>query len=323
MTEEVIPQNEYEDLWTKLPSSLPISPVVTPIKSLAKVPSASSLYLKVLKPRTSLKRDAHVPHIAVSTQLTVPSSWLDQYIHICGWSDHTGQTSVPITAPQVLAAPLHMYLLTHADFPASALGIVHAANQMIASRPLDLNTPLQITTWTGDTRWKARGFEVDLHTAISQDQHAPSWLGKTTVFRSVKSQHLNQPRSDVKDHLINGQEYTLKLAANLGRLYAPIAGDYNPIHLYPFTAKLFGFKRPIIHGMWTLAHLLSKSCPDLQQTVTGRLVVTFRRPLPLPLITSAYRMQESQGHLIQAYDHRGKLAIDIAYTHHLDVNPPV
>jgi acyl dehydratase len=27
------------------------------------------------------------------------------------------------------------------------------------------------------------------------------------------------------------------------------AGDLNPIHLYPFTSQLFGFKRPIAHAL--------------------------------------------------------------------------
>jgi acyl dehydratase len=35
-----------------------------------------------------------------------------------------------------------------------------------------------------------------------------------------------------------------------GTRYAGVVNDYNPIHLYKFTANLFGFKKPIAHGMF-------------------------------------------------------------------------
>src|SRR6266487_1403229 len=44
-----------------------------------------------------------------------------------------------------------------------------------------------------------------------------------------------------------------ELPADLGRRYAAVSGDRNPIHLYRLTAWLFGFRRPIAHGMWAAA----------------------------------------------------------------------
>ena len=38
---------------------------------------------------------------------------------------------------------------------------------------------------------------------------------------------------------------------------APCPGDRNPIHLYPSTAKAFGFPRQIAHGMWTKARCVA------------------------------------------------------------------
>ena len=47
------------------------------------------------------------------------------------------------------------------------------------------------------------------------------------------------------------------LAKDLGRRYAAISGDYNPIHLGALSAKLFGFKQAIAHGMWSKARCLA------------------------------------------------------------------
>ena len=43
------------------------------------------------------------------------------------------------------------------------------------------------------------------------------------------------------------------LSTDLGRRYARVSGDSNPIHLFALSAKLFGFKSHIAHGMWSKA----------------------------------------------------------------------
>ena len=48
-----------------------------------------------------------------------------------------------------------------------------------------------------------------------------------------------------------------KLPGDLGRRYAAVSGDHNPIHLYPITAKALGFPRQIAHGMWTMARCVA------------------------------------------------------------------
>ena len=48
-----------------------------------------------------------------------------------------------------------------------------------------------------------------------------------------------------------------RLPGDLGRRYAAVSGDHNPIHLHALTAKPFGFPRAIAHGMWTKARCLA------------------------------------------------------------------
>jgi acyl dehydratase len=69
-----------------------------------------------------------------------------------------------------------------------------------------------------------------------------------------------------------------RLAGDIGRRYAAASGDRNPIHLYPLTARLFGFKRAIAHGMWTAAR-----CLAAHGTPRAALVrAEFRAPVLLP-----------------------------------------
>lgn len=75
-----------------------------------------------------------------------------------------------------------------------------------------------------------------------------------------------------------------KLSSCLGRRYARVSGDFNPIHLNKWSVKLVGFKRHIIHGMWAKSYCISsleKLTPSL--FLQGFEVNTiFKQPLYLP-----------------------------------------
>ena len=71
-----------------------------------------------------------------------------------------------------------------------------------------------------------------------------------------------------------------KLAGDLGRRYAAVSGDHNPIHLYALTAKAFGFPRQIAHGMWSTARCLAALDGRLPDAVTTEVV--FKKPVLLP-----------------------------------------
>lgn len=40
---------------------------------------------------------------------------------------------------------------------------------------------------------------------------------------------------------------------SLSRVFAKVCGDYNPIHLWPLTARLFGLRSNVAHGMYSVA----------------------------------------------------------------------
>ena len=66
----------------------------------------------------------------------------------------------------------------------------------------------------------------------------------------------------------------------MGRRYAAVSGDVNPIHLNPLAARLFGFRRAIAHGMWLKARCLAAFEGRLPDALTAE--VEFKSPLLLP-----------------------------------------
>jgi hypothetical protein len=77
----------------------------------------------------------------------------------------------------------------------------------------------------------------------------------------------------------------LNFSENIGRKYARVSGDYNPIHLWPLTSRLFGFKRAIAHGMYSHALALSalqhSHQIDLRTNVSIKAL--FKQPIVLPV----------------------------------------
>ena len=59
-----------------------------------------------------------------------------------------------------------------------------------------------------------------------------------------------------------------------------MSGDINPIHMHPLSARLFGFPKPIAHGMWLKARCLAALEGQLPDALHGRRA--FKLPLLLP-----------------------------------------
>ena len=78
----------------------------------------------------------------------------------------------------------------------------------------------------------------------------------------------------------SGSAATWRIPDDAGRRYAKVSGDVNPIHLSGLTAKAFGFKRAIAHGMWVKARVLGALAGRLPDALS--VDVGFRKPLFLP-----------------------------------------
>jgi acyl dehydratase len=107
----------------------------------------------------------------------------------------------------------------------------------------------------------------------------PVWRG-TSLYLATGVRVAGEPTAAERlpaPTVVPSQQW--RLAPDLGRRYAEVSGDFNPIHLSPATSRLFGFRRPIIHGMWTHARALAGlgRVPDAY-----RARVQFAKPIALP-----------------------------------------
>lgn len=245
---------------------------------LTATPSPLGLYVKAAaSARRKPKGKPPIPALSAGIDgAQVDGRHLSAYRAICGFSEGD---SLPIIYPQIMAQPLVMHLMTQPAFPLPLLGLVHLRNHIEQRRALRADEKFDIRVSSGESRDVKAGLEFDFINECLVGGE-PVWRAQMTVLYRVpgpKGGRSSPP--PVTPELAEYQ--TFEAPADIGRRYAKVSGDYNPIHLYAATAKLFGFPRAIAHGLWSMA----RCCSLLQSELAAEprsLSVQFKQPLLLP-----------------------------------------
>lgn len=248
--------------------------------TLQKLPSSLSLYLGAAgTAQRKPKGKVTLPNLEARLEnVRVDAKQLAGYNKVCGFRD---SDLLPITFPQVMVAGLHMHLMMQPQFPFALLGLVHLRNSIVQQRPLRADETYSVMVKIGESREIRIGLEFDLITEFSLGDDVLYRAVTTILYRSATGTKGGaKPRPEAVESVLS--EYlSFDAPADTGRRYAAVGKDYNPIHLWAATAKLFGFPRAIAHGMWSLAR-----CAALTQDNLGHepieLHVQFKQPLLLP-----------------------------------------
>jgi acyl dehydratase len=217
-----------------------------------------------------------LPDLAVTRHdVPIDRDRVAAYSEVCGFPL---KESVPVTYPHILAFGLHMTLMTDPAFPFPAVGTVHLANAITQHRPITADERLQLTARLGDLRPHPKGRTFTIATT-AHSAGEPVWESTSTFLRPGGGDKAAGGTERTFEK-VPGSGITWKLPGDLGRRYAAVSGDHNPIHLYGLTAKAFGFPRQIAHGMWSKARCLAALEGRLPDAVT--VEVAFRKPILLP-----------------------------------------
>jgi acyl dehydratase len=225
--------------------------------------------------------DATLPEVALTRHdVAVDAEHLRRYAQVCGFPR---KDTLPLTYPHVLAFPLQLAIMTDGAFPFPAIGTVHLENAISQHRPILVSEPLQLTVRPDALRAHPKGRLFDLVTTV-HTRGELVWEETSTMLRRTAGDPDASPGTTYAPSSAHppfpAGTTEWRLASDLGRRYAAVSGDHNPIHLYPLTAKAFGFPRQIAHGMWTKARSVAAIENRLPDAV--RVEVAFRKPVVLP-----------------------------------------
>ena len=247
-----------------------------------------TLYLKAAfhKPnKVQMQCDARpeeivLPSIKLARQYHINPHHCKAYNKITNWQPALASIIHPCYV-QTLSLAQQLEMMVHKDFPFTPMGLVHLANEVSIKYLPSQSDVLSINTFFGEVYFHKKGwvFEV-ITTANSHDKKspaitatsfylarqkhknnegdsneklAPDWV--SNIVHDVNNQHDDAPTKDINTSA--SYRSLINFLPNIGRKYAKISGDYNPIHLFALTAKLFGFKKAIVHGMFSKALVVS------------------------------------------------------------------
>lgn len=246
---------------------------------LNETPSTLNLYRRALFAK-GLKGAPKLPTTSITLANIKPNAKkVERYRDVCGFKQNNNQ--LPLTFPHLLAFPLHLELMLLKDFPFAVMGMVHTRNEITQHRAINILETMDVSCHFSDIRKTDKGYDVDIKTLI----HITGEL----VWESI-STNLVRKKTDVALITKSGKKTTeaelpykefWNLSSDLGRRYALVSGDSNPIHLFSLSAKLFGFKGHIAHGMWTKARVVAALHNKLDSDAC-KVVVDFKLPIFLP-----------------------------------------
>ncbi|GIL85479.1 hypothetical protein Vretimale_13393 [Volvox reticuliferus] len=262
----------------------------------------------------SKRKDTSGMDKPIQVMLTRPvhfsATRLRHYLTLAGFMSGTAG-DVPLMYPIVEAFRLVMQAMLLPAFPFNVLGSVLARTQVVALRRIAADEKLMYSCRVEPVfRTTAKGhIEVDIvvearsvGTAGATGGEATlAWRNITTVIilssrRTKKEAPVEQGKAPAgpMEGKAEGEAAsteaakptvidTWRLGPNTGRRYGMLNGDLNPIHLYPVTSALFGFKRPIAHALFLTGKAeasMRKAGLELRYPCT--LTVEFKRPTLLP-----------------------------------------
>ncbi|MEU7974362.1 MaoC/PaaZ C-terminal domain-containing protein [Micromonospora sp. NPDC049089] len=266
---------------------------------LPRMPAVGALHrralLGVLPGLGGGRRGPDLPAVELTVGgVSVERAQLADYDRVCGFrlTDR-----LPATFPHVMGFPLALRLMTAPDFPLPLIGLVHVGNRITTHRPITADETLDFTTYAENLRPHDRGRQVDVVLVGSVDGEEV-WRGVSTYLGRERGPGGREPGERPAAPTATAR---WRVEPRVGTEYARVSGDHNPIHTSRLGARLFGFRRPIVHGMWSKARCLAALEARLPDAYT--VEVAFKLPVPLPSTVSFALLPEGGFAL---HDSRGR-----------------
>ncbi|GAM57011.1 acyl dehydratase [Vibrio ishigakensis] len=235
------------------------------------ISSGLKLFAKVL-----LKRSSKVP---IEPMALTIEGFKFSPSHIKNYCDYLGFESKSLPLPYLFVASQNaqLELLLNERFPYKALGLVHRSIELEMPEPLDIHKAHDVALEIGKEIPHPKGVEFDVTARFMvEGVERAKMVNRYFCFKKQPEMESKPSPKPEFSHL--SSKSNIRFNETNVRGYAKVSGDYNPIHLHALTAKPFGFKRPIAHGMFMLAKAISTL--DLN---TRYLKVSFHRPALLPI----------------------------------------
>lgn len=217
------------------------------------------------------------PNLAFKLPFAADPMNVQQYVQMCGLQGKVEAEDLPFA--YVASSFLYptVCLLSQRRYLFPVLGGIHVHNYF-RWEPLKMQQKYEGLLKVQETvKFTRKGAEVTFPQVLLNEQGREVWRSTTTVLvpcrnppqdpsTSIGAEAVPTKRMGLVDEcrsqglkVVLVRERAFKTAADTGRRFAAVVKDYNPIHLFTWSARLFGFRRAICHGMYVGALALEEA----------------------------------------------------------------
>jgi acyl dehydratase len=190
-------------------------------------------------------------------------------------------TAAPLPYWYLLAQRAQLGLMLKPQFRFGLAGMVHVENAMAYHAEPDPHTPIGLTV-TARSEPPTERSAVYVNMSVDFHQGGRRFAECASCYLARRAKRVSQKPARAAEEALAVQSMPeiaqWHIPHDGGRHYAKLSGDWNPIHLWGWSARLFGFKRPIIHGMHSFARAAAEieraGCESLQA-----MQARFRSPI--------------------------------------------
>jgi acyl dehydratase len=202
------------------------------------------------------------------SKLKFNQSLLQKYHDMVEWK----KDGIHPLFPYALLTHLHFRMVNDKRFPFSPFGLIHKSEKITCLSPLT-SGQWEMDCTISEYREVEKGYEMDVVSKLTIDgKHV--WTSVTTAFKRTKT---GAPRKKTAPSAIKS-EVRWHIPQGHGLKYGMISNNLDFIHISDRTARLFGLKKAIMHGMWTVGRCMS----ELDLECPFELNVNFLRPITMP-----------------------------------------
>jgi MaoC like domain len=266
-----------------------------------KAPGIWGSYLKIISVRRKgLESGGMIPNLVGELLgFNIDKEHLNRYSEICGLEKNS---KMPILYPHVIASSIYMNMLTHKLFPFGLVGSLHLRNHIIQHRQINIDGTFDIKVEVIEQRVVKQGMEFDFTISILIDKERV-WESISTWLTRGKfgKEYENSPNAEILKTEPEAKHFAdLYIPKNIGKKFAKITLDYNPIHISRILASLFGLKRDVAHAMWASGNALGKLSDVIYDKPT-RIDLAFKGPLFLDSKSNVKTIEKDKNLLFDYY----------------------
>jgi len=272
---------------------------------IGEIPSLTSSYAKVasgvLRGKNSVVRN--LPGTRWETTDVISRRLVDEYNTLMGASGVVGHNSAPSVAVHITAFGLSTAMMAERRFPIPLLGMVHLQHKVWHMSDVPIDQPVRITTWTQNLAPHHAGTTVETWVQVFDPitdkllwQSMAQYLSRKVTLSGASKPERPQRRPFQPPTLTAQWD----LPKDIGRRYAAVSGDKNPIHLSNITAKALGMPSAIAHGMYAAAKMLA----GRETLAPYTWAIEFASPMRLPSTVAVHYRQDGDRLFVTGWNPR-------------------